>query len=210
MAYLVGLSGGIGSGKTAVSDRLAALGATVVDADVIAREVVEPGTPALMQIHGYFGAGILQDDGSLDRAALRQRVFADAEAKRWLEGLLHPLIGERTMQAIAEAPGAVVLLVSPLLVESGMHAICDRVLVVDVPEAVQIARTMQRDSNSREQVEAIVASQASREARLAKADDVLENTGTLAELHAKVDALYARYQKLAAEKTAKASSRPQA
>lgn len=204
MAYLVGLSGGIGSGKTAVSDRLAALGATVVDADVIAREVVEPDTPALAQIQARFGAGILQADGSLDRAALRQRVFADAEAKRWLEGLLHPLIGDRTMQAIANAPGAVVLLVSPLLVESGMDAICDRVLVVDVPEAVQIARTMQRDSNSREQVEAIVASQASREARLAKADDVLENTGTLADLHAKVDALYAQYQQLAADKAGQA------
>lgn len=210
MAYLVGLSGGIGSGKTAVSDRLAVLGATVVDADVIAREVVEPGTPALMQIHEYFGAGILQADGSLDRAALRQRVFADAEAKRWLEGLLHPLIGERTMQAIAEAPSAVVVLVSPLLVESGMHAICDRVLVVDVPEPLQIARTMQRDSNSREQVEAIVASQASREARLAKADDVLENTGTLADLHAQVDALHARYQQWADEKAAKVSSTSQA
>ncbi len=198
MAYIVGLTGGIGSGKTAVSDRFAALGITVVDADVIARAVVEPGTPALAAIRERFGEAILLPDGRLDRPALRQRVFSHPDDKRWLEQLLHPLIGEATMQALAGATSPYVLLVSPLLLESGMQAVCNRVLVVDVPETTQLERTMQRDNNTREQVAAIMASQADRASRRARADDIIDNDGSLDALHAKVDALHRHYLQLAA------------
>lgn len=201
MTYIVGLTGGIGSGKTAVSDCFAALGIVIVDADVAARTVVEPGTEALRAIRAHFGDGILLADGTLDRAALRQRVFSTPDDKRWLESLLHPLIGTQIMKEISEARSPYVLFVSPLLVESGMNAICQRVLVVDVPESVQVARTMSRDNNSQQQVEAIISSQASREARLAKADDVLENTGSLADLQQQVGTLHARYLQLARQHT---------
>ena len=195
--FIVGLTGGIGSGKTAVSRRFEALGIVVVDADVIAREVVEPGTPALAQIREHFGAEIIRPDGSLDRAALRRIVFSDAEAKRWLEALLHPLIGDETLRQLNTAPGPYVLLASPLLVESGQTAICDRVLVVDVPEAVQLQRTMQRDSNDAEQVRRIIASQATREQRLEAADDVVDNSADEAALDGQVAALHQRYTELA-------------
>lgn len=195
--FIVGLTGGIGSGKTAVSRRFEALGITVVDADVVAREVVEPGTPALAQIREHFGAEVLLPDGQLDRAALRRIVFSDPEAKRWLEALLHPLIGSETLRQLDSAPGPYVLLASPLLVESGQTSICNRVLVVDVPEAVQLQRTMQRDTNDVEQVRRIIASQATREQRLAAADDVIDNSGAEAALDAQVAALHQQYLELA-------------
>lgn len=195
--FIVGLTGGIGSGKTAVSRRFEALGITVVDADVVAREVVEPGTPALAQIRAHFGAEVLLPDGQLDRAALRRIVFSDPEAKRWLEALLHPLIGSETLRQLDSAPGPYVLLASPLLVESGQTSICSRVLVVDVPEAVQLQRTMQRDTNDVEQVRRIIASQATREQRLAAADDVIDNSGAEAALDAQVAALHQQYLELA-------------
>lgn len=195
--FIVGLTGGIGSGKTAVSRRFEALGITVVDADVVAREVVEPGTPALAQIRAHFGAEVLLPDGQLDRAALRRIVFSDPEAKRWLEALLHPLIGSETLRQLDSAPGPYVLLASPLLVESGQTSICNRVLVVDAPEAVQLQRTMQRDTNDVEQVRRIIASQATREQRLAAADDVIDNSGAEAALDAQVAALHQQYLELA-------------
>jgi dephospho-CoA kinase len=200
--FIVGLTGGIGSGKTAVSDRFAKHGIKVVDADVISREVVEPGSTALNEIAAHFGQGILLPDGTLDRAQLRQKIFHSAEEKQWLEQLLHPLIATETLRQLDAADGPYVIYVSPLLVEGGQKAICDRLLVVDVSEATQLQRTMQRDNNDEAQVKRIIASQASREERLAQADDVIENSAGLAELLQQADALHSRYIALAAEKAA--------
>lgn len=198
MVFIVGLTGGIGSGKTAVSDRFAELGIRVVDADVCARVVVEPGRPALAQIVDHFGPEVLQADGSLDRARLRQIVFANEAERKWLESLLHPLIFEEMWSQLQAATSPYAILVSPLLVEAGQNAICQRILVVDVPEDVQLARTMARDANSAEQVKAIMASQASRDARLAKADDVITNDSSLENLWQQVDEMHQRYLALVA------------
>ncbi len=197
---VIGLTGGIGSGKTAVSDRFAARGIVVVDADLASRVVVEPGRPALDAIAEHFGSDVITADGSLDRAALRQRVFEDPAERRWLEALLHPLIAEEIRAGIANASSEYVVLVSPLLFESGQVAMVDRVLVVDVPEALQVSRTADRDGNSEEQVRAIMAAQADRATRLARADDVIVNDGSLEDLDAEVDVLHRRYLKLATER----------
>lgn len=195
--YVVGLTGGIGSGKSAASARFEALGISAVDADVIAREVVQPGTPALDAITSHFGNDILQDDGTLDRAALRKIIFQSETDKHWLESLLHPLIGEETLRQLAAAQSPYVLFISPLLVESGQKALCQRLLVIDVPEELQVERTMARDTNERSQVERIIASQARREDRLAQADDVICNDGGLEALHDAVDRLHQHYLTLA-------------
>jgi dephospho-CoA kinase len=197
VVFIVGLTGGIGSGKTAVSDRFAELGITVVDADVCARVVVEPGRPALAQIVDHFGPEVLQADGSLDRARLRQVVFTNEAERKWLERLLHPLIFDEMWSQLQAATSPYAILVSPLLVEAGQNAICQRILVVDVPEDVQLARTMARDANSAEQVKAIMASQASRDARLAKADDVIVNDSDLLMLKQRVDEIHHQYLALA-------------
>lgn len=194
---VVGITGGIGSGKTAVSDRFAARGIRVVDADLASRAVVEPGRPALEEIRGHFGDAVITADGHLDRAALRARVFADAEERRWLERLLHPRIAEEIRRGLAEADSPYAVLVSPLLLEAGQIELVDRVLVVDVPEATQLARTMARDGNTEAQVRAIMTAQATREARLARADDVVRNDGTLEALDTQVEALHRRYRELA-------------
>ncbi len=199
MTYIVGLTGGIGSGKSAAAARFAALGITVVDADVCARVVVELGKPALQAIAEHFGNDVIQADGTLDRAALRQKIFARDDERKWLEALLHPLIFEEMWTQLQSAQSPYAILESPLLVEAGQQAICQRTLVVDAPEAIQLARTTARDNNSVEQVRAIMAAQASREQRLAKADDVITNDGDLAQLHAQVDSLHQRYLMLAAE-----------
>ena len=195
---LVGLTGGIGSGKTAVSDRFAALGITVVDADLASRAVLAPGAPALTAIAERFGAALLRADGSLDRAALRARVFADAAARRWLEALTHPLIGTWLREQLAAGTSAYSILVNPILIESGQAKTCDRVLVVDAPEALQLARTMARDENTEAQVEAIMAAQADRQRRLDSADDVIVNDRDLAHLDREVARLHAHYLELAA------------
>jgi dephospho-CoA kinase len=197
MTFVVGLTGGIGSGKSAVSERFEALGIRVVDADVASRVVVEPGQPALERIAEHFGPELITAEGSLDRAALRQKVFADDAERRWLEGLLHPLINEyiRTELDNAESPYA--MLAHPILVETGQTRICDRVLVVDVPEEVQLARTMARDGNTEEQVRNIMKAQASREERLAAADDVIVNDQDLAHLDRETQRLHAKYLELA-------------
>lgn len=196
--FIVGLTGGIGSGKTAVSNAFADLGVTVVDADIVSREVVEPGSPALSKIAERFGSDILSN-GQLDRATLRQIVFADPKHKTWLEQLLHPLIGQRMVEQLAQAPGDYAILASPLLIEAGQQILCHRVLVVDVPESVQLQRTMARDNNDEAQVRRIMASQASREQRLAAADDVIDNSESLSTLSAKVTTLHRRYQELSRE-----------
>lgn len=193
---LVGLTGGIASGKTAVADRLAALGATVVDTDQLAREVVEPGTPGLRAVVDRFGAEVLDDGGELDRRKLRQLVFSDPRARADLNAILHPRIGELSMRRVLAAEGPYAVLVVPLLVEGRMAETVDRILVVDVDEATQIERVMRRDGTSREQARAILAAQASRRQRLEKADDVIVNDGSIAALHAQVDALHRHYLEL--------------
>lgn len=195
--FVVGITGGIGSGKSAVSDRFAALGITVVDADLASRAVVEPGRPALAEIAAHFGDAILAADGGLDRAALRARVFADAAERRWLEERLHPRIAEEIASGLAAARSPYAVLVSPLLVEAGQARFVDRILVVDVPVETQVARTMARDGNSEEQVRRIIAAQAEREDRLARADDVIANDAGLDALDAAVAALHDRYLQLA-------------
>ena len=197
--WVVGLTGGIGSGKSAVSDRFVALTVKVVDADVASRVVVESGQPALAAIAEHFGARLLTPQGALDRAELRKMVFADETQRRWLEALLHPLINEYIRTELAAARSPYAILAHPLLVETGQSRICDRVLVVDVPEELQISRTMDRDTNSEEQVRAIMAAQATREDRLAAADDVICNDKDLAHLDAEVRRLHEAYLDLASK-----------
>ncbi|MDX9686018.1 dephospho-CoA kinase [Halopseudomonas formosensis] len=195
---IIGLTGGIGSGKSAAAARFEqAHGIHVVDADIKSRVVVEPGRPALQMIVDRFGDAVLQADGSLNRAALRERVFQVPDERRWLEQLLHPLIREEIVTDLASARSPYALLVSPLLVESGQYQMTRRVLVVDVPEALQIARTTARDNVPEDQVRAILKAQAQREERLRHAHDVIANDRDLAALHAQVDALHQQYLALA-------------
>ncbi len=194
---VIGLTGGIGSGKTAVSDHFQSLGITVVDADQAARVVVEPGQPALVKIHKHFGDLVIKQDGSLDRAGLREIVFKDAAERKWLEDLLHPLIHQQISKELAESSSAYTILVSPLLVETRQADFTQRILVVDTTQEKQIERTMLRDNNSEQQVRNIVSAQTSREARLASADDVIINDSDLDSLYEKVDALHKKYLALA-------------
>ncbi|MBL0526548.1 dephospho-CoA kinase [Aeromonas dhakensis] len=192
--YVVAITGGIGSGKTTVANQFAELGIEVVDADIIAREVVEPGTPALAAIAAHFGADVIAPDGRLDRRQLRERVFTDPQAKDWLNALLHPLIRSEMQRQCAAARSPYCLLVVPLLVENRLTALANRVLVIDVDEATQIERTCRRDGVSREQAEAILAAQASRTERLAAADDVLDNqNGTPEAIKSRIFALHETY-----------------
>ncbi len=200
MGLIIGLTGGIGSGKTSVSDRFQALGIDIIDADIASRTVVEPGQPALNAISDKFGADILRDDGNLDRAKLRQIIFSDSHAKHWLEGLLHPLIQQEITRLLAASTSAYCFFVSPLLFESGQNTLCDRVLLVDVPKAVQIERTMARDNNNREQVVAIINQQADRHMRQQQADDILCNDQGLDYLTGEVERLHQYYLSLAATK----------
>ncbi|MFV0276778.1 MAG: dephospho-CoA kinase [Parahaliea sp.] len=179
---VVGITGGIGSGKSALTRILEERGITVVDADVVARQVVEPGTSALAAIAECFGPHILQADGGLDRAALRKLVFADPAKRQWLEHLTHPLIGAEIQRQLAAATSPYTVLSSPLLLEGNQSALVEKVIVVDVPMEVQVSRTMSRDDNDETQVRRIIAAQMDRQARLARADWVVDNSGTLAEL----------------------------
>jgi len=190
---IVVLTGGIASGKTAVSDRLAEAGIPIIDTDVIARQVVKPGTPGLDRIVEVFGPQVLQPDGALDRRALRQRVFDSPAARKQLEAITHPLIREQVARDV-EAAGAepVVVLVVPLLIESGLFETADEVLVVDVPESVQIKRLRERDDITAEQAGKILAAQTSREERLRHADHVIDNSGSLRQLEERVDAYLKR------------------
>ena len=191
--WILGLTGGIGSGKSAVAQCFIERGVHLVDADHAARWVVEPGRPALAKIVEHFGEQVLQADGQLDRTALRQRVFADPAERRWLEALLHPLIGVEISQYLARAESPYAILVSPLLIESGQHRMTQRVLLVDAPEQLQIERTMARDQSSSEQVEAILKAQASREERLRHAHDILSNDRDLGWLQNEVERLHHFY-----------------
>jgi dephospho-CoA kinase len=191
--YRVGLTGGIASGKSTAAAEFAALGVPVIDTDEIARSVTRPGSPALAEIVAAFGAPFLAPDGTLDRRRLRAHVFADADARRRLEDILHPRIGAATLAAAAAAGGPYQVIVVPLLVESGFDRHVDRVLVVDASEAAQRRRLLQRDGEDPDQVERILAAQAGRTARLARADDVISNDAGLEHLRAQVRALHARY-----------------
>ncbi|HLA29725.1 MAG TPA: dephospho-CoA kinase [Pseudomonas sp.] len=191
--WILGLTGGIGSGKSAVAQCFVKQGVHLVDADHAARWVVEPGRPALSKIVEHFGSDVLQADGQLDRGALRSRIFANADDRRWLEALLHPLIGQEIMQHLARAESPYAILVSPLLIESGQYKLTQRVLVVDAPEQLQIERTIARDHSSVEQVQAILQAQASRTERLKHAHDVLLNDRDLHWLQAEVERLHNFY-----------------
>lgn len=207
--YIIGLTGGIGSGKSAVAEGFRRLGIKVVDADIAARKVVEKGTPALAAIADHFGMQILLADGSLDRAALRRVVFGNDSERVWLEKLLHPRIGEWIAAELAAATSPYAILESPLLLESTQHRMVRRTLVVDVPEEVQVERAAARDGNTAEQIRAIIARQMSREQRRARADDVIDNTGSLDDLVAPVAALHRRYLELAAAAAAEADRNPE-
>ena len=199
MVYTVALTGGIGSGKSTVADNFSRLGITVVDADIIARQVVEPGQPALSIISEHFGPEILLPDGTLNRRVLRERIFSSPAEKQWLNALLHPLIHQRTQTEINQALSPYVLWVVPLLVENNLQQKADRVLVVDVSPEVQIARTIARDKVSREHAQQIIAAQATREARLNAADDVINNDGAPEKVAAHVDRLHRQYLELASQ-----------
>lgn len=192
-AMLIALTGGIASGKTLVSDRLASKGVPVVDTDRIAREVVQPESTGLAAVVEAFGPDILDRHGVLDRSTMRERVFADPAGRERLESILHPLIEhEARRQVDAHSDADYVLLVVPLLVESGLFEDADRVVVVDVPESIQIERLTARDGIDETQARSMLSAQAGREERLAAADDVIDNSGSRAELNAAVDELHER------------------
>lgn len=195
--FRVGLTGGIASGKSVVAAMFGELGVPVIDTDVIAREVVAPGQPALDEIRARFGDAMIAADGSLDRGAMRAAIFADDDARRDLEALLHPRIGAETRRQADAAEGAYQLIVVPLLVGSPLADYVDRVLVVDCEEETQIDRLLARDAETREQARRILAAQASREQRLAIADDVINNDHSLAHVRDQVEDLDRDYRRLA-------------
>lgn len=194
MAFVIGLTGGIASGKTTVANLFKQqFKIDIVDADIVAREVVEPGTPGLNAIVEHFGADIAHDDQTLDRAKLREKIFSNPEEKAWLNGLLHPMIREKMIEDLEQVTSDYALLVVPLLVENKLDSLCDRVLVVDVDPQTQISRTVKRDNVSEEQANAILASQASREQRLALADDVVKNNPDDPDLLLQITDLHEKY-----------------
>ena len=195
--YTVGLTGGIASGKSAVSARFEDLGVAVIDTDVIAREIVEPGQEALQEIVSAFGREILDDSGRLRRRELRRRIFDDPHNKSLLESILHPRIAGEVRERLAEVTSPYCVIVIPLLAESGRYGWLDRVLVVDLPEERQIERLVSRDGVTEQEAEASLASQASRQDRLALADDVLDNSGAESELDDPVRSLHQKYLDLA-------------
>ena len=193
---IVGLTGGIGSGKSEVSRRFQALGIKVIDADKIARDVVIPNSPALQKIVQHFGSKILTTDKSLDRTQLRDIIFTHPQEKKWLENLLHPIIREEIIQQLQQAEGAYVILESPLLLETTQHELADRILVVDASEELQLARACKRDNKNIDQINAIMATQFSRTERTEKADDIIINCGNISELDTQVKKLHALYLSL--------------
>ncbi len=195
--FRVGLTGGIACGKSTVANLFAGLGVAIVDTDLLAREVVAPGSALLPQIAAHFGASALQADGTLDRAQLRERVFADPAERQWLEALTHPAIRALTDARCDSAAGRYVIVAIPLLVETGGTGRFDRVLVVDCDPELQLARLQARDGATRAQAERMLAAQASREQRLAVADDVIRNDGDIDGLRAQVEKLHRVYSNLA-------------
>lgn len=191
--WVLGLTGGIGSGKSAVSAMFEELGIQVVDADIVAREVVEPGSVGLTKITAHFGDEILTDNGTLDRAKLRAIIFADESQKQWLNNLLHPLIRESMLSQLKQATSNYVILVAPLLFENGLEKYCNHTLLIDVPVDVQITRTTARDNVSVELAKQIIASQMSRADKQQKAGDILDNNRPLEEVKTDVQKLHEKY-----------------
>lgn len=191
---VIGITGGIGSGKTAATDRFAYHGIDVVDADLMSREVVKPGKPALAAIATRFGADtILLADGSLDRRQLRHIIFNDPGEKRWLESLLHPLIRDEIVHRLLNCKPPYCLLSSPLLLETDQQTLCDRILLIDASEESQLARTQQRDNTSEDAVKSIMTNQFTRQQRQSVADDIILNDSTLEALHTAVDFQHKQY-----------------
>lgn len=202
MGYIVALTGGIGSGKSTVANAFSRLGITIIDADIIARQVVEPNTRALKAIEAHFGQSIINADGTLNRRQLRERIFSDSSEKVWLNALLHPIIHQETQHQIAAARSPYVLWVVPLLVENQLQEKADRVLVIDVSPEMQIQRTVARDHVTREHAEQILAAQATRAQRLAVADDVIDNNGAPDAIASDVARLHEQYLTFAAQAVA--------
>lgn len=203
MAYRVALTGGIGSGKSTVARAFSRLGINVIDADIIARQVVAPGSSALSAIVAHFGTEMLCTDGTLNRRRLRERIFSRTDDKSWLNALLHPLIQQESQRQIRQTTSPYALWVAPLLTENKLYHQADRVLVVDVANETQIQRAIQRDNITREQAEQILAAQATREQRLAIADDVINNDGTTDTLTTTVACLHDKYLLLASQAVSK-------
>lgn len=181
MPYIIGLTGGIGSGKSTIADLFRDLGVPLIDADIVARQVVEKGSPLLAQIADHFGEQILTETGELDRAALRQVIFSSEEAKNWLNNLLHPAIRHEMLRQLEQTHAPYVLWVVPLLIENHLSEFCDRVLVVDVEPEIQLERAAKRDQSKIEVIKNIMAAQVDRPTRLQFADDVIENNRPLSE-----------------------------
>ncbi len=196
MPLIIGITGGIGSGKSAVTQRFEQHGITVVDADLAARVIVEPGKPALQAITEHFGDDILLDNGALDRAALRSRVFSDEDQRRWLEQLTHPLIGQEILDQLEASRSPYTILSSPLLLETSQKGLANCVVVVDVPEEVQLQRAMQRDDNDEAQIRRIMAVQMARADKVERADIVIDNSGSLADLDRRVEELHREFLRL--------------
>jgi dephospho-CoA kinase len=197
MTFRVAITGGIGSGKSTVAEQFAALGARVSDADAISHQLTGPGGEALAAIAAAFGSAVIDQHGALDRAQLRARVFSDPNARRTLEAILHPMIRARMLAETQSIQEPYALLVIPLLFETGQHALVDRVLVVDVPESLQVARVQARSSLPEPEIARIMASQIDRTQRCAKADDLIDNSGTLNQLRPRIEQLHQRYLELA-------------
>jgi len=195
--WVLGLTGGIGCGKTAVSNMLEQLGITIVDADIIARQVVKPKSDGLNAIVSKFGQSILLRDGTLNRSALRERIFTNSADKEWLNNLLHPLIRNKIYNDLTAAKSPYVVLVAPLLFENALDKLCNRTLLIDIPQNVQIERTASRDNVSVEQVKAIIAAQMSREDKQKKADDILNNDRALNDVNHDLLTLHKRYLHMA-------------
>ena len=193
---IVGLTGGIGSGKSEVSRRFENLGIDVIDADVIARDVVSIGKPALNKIAEHFGQQILNTDKTLNRGKLRELIFNNQSEKKWLEDLLHPLVRTEIISQLNKSKSAYQILSSPLLLETSQHEIVDRILVVDADESLQISRAMQRDTSNPDQIKKIMSTQMDRSKRCAKADDIISNHGDLDELDTQVKQLHSFYVNL--------------
>lgn len=185
-AYILGVTGGIGAGKTAATDIFQELGIVVVDADVVSRKIVEKGSIVLRKIQEHFGQDILLTNGELNRAKLREIIFEDQESKNWLNSVMHPAIRQQLFTELTQANSDYVILSAPLLFDNGLNNYCDSVMVIDVPEEVQLHRASGRDSVTAEQIQSIISSQMSRNERLDKADVVIDNSGQLAQLNNKI------------------------
>lgn len=193
MSYIVALSGGIASGKSTIAHLFAQLGVPIIDADIIARQVVEVGTPALEQITKHFSQEILLENGELDRSQLREIIFNNDHERLWLNNLLHPIIAQETQKQFAQQTKPYVIWVVPLLIENNLHQLADRVLMIDIPEALQLERLINRDRISESLAKKMVATQVCLTDRLAFADDIIVNDGDLESLKIQVDNLYKQY-----------------